>query len=90
MKVFIPSPLQSYTRQKSAVEAEGKTLEGLLADLDRRYPGFRFRIVNEQGALREHIKLFINEEQTHDLTHPLQPTDEIHILCALSGGSDAS
>lgn len=87
MKVFIPSPLHSYTGRKAEVEAEGKTLADLLAGLDRRYPGFRFRIVNEQGTLRKHIKIFINEEQAGDLTHPLRPADRIHILCALSGGS---
>jgi molybdopterin synthase sulfur carrier subunit len=86
MKVHIPSPLRSYTREKATVEADGETLNALLDDLDRRCPGIRFRMVNEQDAVREHIKIYINQEQTKDLSSLLKPDDEIHILCALSGG----
>ncbi|MGH7272918.1 MAG: MoaD/ThiS family protein [Nitrospiria bacterium] len=86
MKVYIPTPLRSYTKQRAEVEAAGTTLEELLSDLDRRYPGFRFRIINEQDTLREHIKIFINQDQVQDLTVPLKPGDEVQIICALSGG----
>ncbi len=86
MKVYIPTPLRSYTGQRAEVEATGSTLEELLSDLDRRYPGFRFRIINEQDRIREHIKIFINQDQEMDLSTPVQSGDEVHIICALSGG----
>ncbi len=86
MKVYIPTPLRSYTKHRTEVEATGSTLEELLSDLDRRYPGFRFRIINEQDSIREHIKIFINQDQAMDLSTPLQSGDEIQIICALSGG----
>jgi sulfur-carrier protein len=86
MKVYIPTPLRSYTGRKSEVEAIGSTLEELLSDLDRRYPGFRFRVITEQDQIREHIKVFINQEQALALTVPLQPNDEVQIICAISGG----
>jgi molybdopterin converting factor small subunit len=86
MTVFIPTPLRSYTRQKGEVDAEGATLGEILATLDRRYPGFRFRIITEQDTIREHIRIFVNEEQARDLSAALQTDDEIHIICALSGG----
>jgi molybdopterin converting factor small subunit len=86
MKVYIPTPLRSYTKHQTEVQATGSTLEGLLSDLDRRYPGFRFRIINEQNSIREHIKIFINQDQAMDLSSPLQSGDEIQIICALSGG----
>jgi molybdopterin converting factor small subunit len=58
----------------------------MLGDVDRRFPGFRFRIITEQDEIREHIKLFVNQEQVRDLSVSLQPADEVHIICALSGG----
>ena len=86
MKVLIPTPLRSYTQQQSAVEADGATLAELLADLDRRYPGVRFRMIDEQDAVRRHMRIFVNREEVRDLTTPLRPTDEVQILQALSGG----
>jgi molybdopterin synthase sulfur carrier subunit len=85
MKVLIPTPLLSYTHDKE-VEAQGHTLRELLADLDRRYPGIRFRIVDEQDRLRAHMRFFVNSEQVFSLDHPLAPTDAIALVQALSGG----
>jgi molybdopterin converting factor small subunit len=85
MKVLIPSPLRSYTNARE-VEAHGATVGELLADLERQYPGLRFRMVDEQEAIRRHMRLFVNYEQVFDLTHRLKPTDEIQIVQALSGG----
>ena len=86
MKVLIPSSLRSYTGQKHEVEADGATLAEVLSDLDRRYLGFRFRIITEQDTIRPHIKIFINEDLARNLTTPLRPGDQIHIITALSGG----
>ena len=86
MTVHIPGALRSYTKQKSEVAAEGLTLAEALATLDRRYPGLRFRIITEQDTIRQHIRIFVNEEQVRDLSVALQPDDQIHIICALSGG----
>jgi molybdopterin converting factor small subunit len=86
MKVSIPQPLLSYTGQCHLVEAEGKTIAGLLADLDRRYPGLRFRMIDEQDSIRPHIRIFVNREQVRELAAPLRPSDEVQIFQALSGG----
>lgn len=85
MKVVIPTPLRSYTAA-SAVEADGATLAALLVDLDRRYPGIRFRVVDEQDRMRPHIRFFVNGEQVFDLACPLRRDDEVQIVQALSGG----
>jgi molybdopterin converting factor small subunit len=85
MKVLIPSPLRSYTKARQ-VEASGATLGGLLAELDRRYPGLRFRMIDEQDQMRRHVRFFVNGEQTFDLALALRPTDEVQIVQALSGG----
>ena len=85
MRVMIPTQLRSYTRA-SEVEAQGSTLAELLRDLDRRYPGIRFRMIDEQDAIRQHIKIFVNRETASSLDHPLRENDEVRIIGALSGG----
>ena len=86
MKVRIPSPLRSYTQQQAVVDADGTTLTELLFDLDRRYPGLRFRMVDEQGRIRKHMKIFVNEESVRELETRVDERDEITIMQALSGG----
>jgi molybdopterin converting factor small subunit len=85
LRVVIPTPLRSYTGQRQ-VEGSGATLGELLADLDRRYPGLRFRVIDEQDRIRPHIRLFVSGEQALDLAQALRPADTIHIVPALSGG----
>jgi molybdopterin converting factor small subunit len=85
MKVLIPTPLRSYTGAHE-VDADGATVGEVLADLDRRYPGFRFRMVDEQDKIRRHMRLFVNGEQSFDLAQQLRATDSIQIVQALSGG----
>jgi molybdopterin converting factor small subunit len=85
VKILIASPLRPYTGGSEA-EAIGGTLGELLADLDRRYPGIRFRMIDEQDRIRRHIRLFVNGEQVFDLAHAVHPADEVCIVQALSGG----
>ena len=86
MRVGIPSVLRSYTSGAATVEASGTTVAAVLFDLDSRYPGIRFRMVNEADALRPHMRVFVNRESIVDLGRPLAATDEVVILQALSGG----
>jgi molybdopterin converting factor small subunit len=85
IKILIASPLRSYTGADE-VEAAGDSLGALFADLDRRYPGIRFRIVDEQDCVRRHMRVFINGEPVKDLGHRLHESDEVCIVQALSGG----
>ena len=85
MKVLIPGLLRSYTHARE-IEAAGATLAEILADLDRRYPGLRFRVVDEQDRIRPHIRFFVNGGQVFDLTMAIRPADELQIVQALSGG----
>ncbi len=85
MKVLIPSSLLSYTNAQE-VEATGTTLAELLADLDRQFPGLRFRVVDEQDQMRGHMRFFVNGEQSFDLRQSLRPTDAVYLVQALSGG----
>ena len=85
MKVLIPTPLLSYTNAHE-VEANGATLMELLADLDRQYPGLRFRVIDEQDTMRPHMRFFVNGDQVFNITQPLRPTDSVILVQALSGG----
>jgi len=84
-KAGLPSPLRSYT-DAGEVEAAGATLAEVLADLERRYPGLRFRVIDEQERMRPHIRFFVNGEQVFDLARSLRPADSVQVVQALSGG----
>ena len=83
--VLIPGALRSYT-ERGTSSAHGATLAELLDDLERQYPGIRFRMIDEQDRIRGHIHIFVNGEQVHALAQPLEERDEIVIVQALSGG----
>lgn len=85
MKVLIPSALLSYT-ERSHVQARGHSLIAVIDDLERQYRGIRFRMIDEQGGMRPHVRFFVNGEQVFDLHCALHEADEIAIVQALSGG----
>jgi len=85
VKVLIPGALRSYAGQ-SHIQASGDTLDELFADLDRRYQGLRFRVVDEQRQLRPNMRIFVNGIGVRDLQHALQPDDFVAVVLALSGG----
>ncbi len=84
--VRIPTPLRSYTAGAGEVRASGTTIAALLEDLERQFPGIRFRMVDEQGALRQHMVVWLNGERCRDLTTVVLSTDEVVLMQALSGG----
>ena len=85
--VRIPGLLRSYTAGAQTVElSEHATLGDALRDLDARFPGLRFRVVDEQDAIRPHIKMFVDGELARTLDAPLRAAAELMIVGALSGG----
>jgi sulfur-carrier protein len=85
MRVNIPSPLLSYTERRE-VAATGATLAEVMTDLDRQFPGIRFRMIDEQDHLRPHMRVFVGQRELHDLATLLNDADTLHIIQALSGG----
>ena len=85
MHVIVPTHLRSYTRGESEVEASGATLAEVLLDLEARFPGMRFRVVDEQDRIRPHVKFFVGGEETTALDTPVGER-EVQIVAALSGG----
>ena len=86
MRVRIPTPLRSYTGDAKEVEVDGATVDDLLRALDDRFPGIRFRVVDEQGRLRKHMKVFVGPDAVRDLSTPVAGADEVTLMQALSGG----
>jgi molybdopterin converting factor small subunit len=86
MRVRIPTPLRSYTGGEANVTAAGTTVADVLADLDRQFPGIRFRVVDEQDRLREHMTVWLDGERCRDLSASLDGLDELVLMQALSGG----
>lgn len=86
MRVRIPTPLRSYTQGQTVVEAAGATVDAVLHDLDRQFPGLRFRVVDEQNRLRTHMKVFVGQESVRKLDAPVDGLEEITVMQALSGG----
>ena len=86
VRVVIPGQLRSYTDGLAEVTAEGATLAQLFADLDRQFPGIRFRVIDEQDRVRRHIVVFVGETRQDDLDAALPEGRAVQIIGALSGG----
>lgn len=89
MIVHVGSVLHEYTGGRAELEvpvARGATVAVLLDELERRCPGLRFRVVDEQGKVRPHMRLYLGREPVTDLSRRLGTSEEFHLLGALSGG----
>ncbi len=86
MRVRIPTPLRSYTGGVAEVDADGSTVGAIIADLDRRFPGLGFRVVDEQGRLRQHMVVFLGQDRCRDLDASVDGVAEVVLMQALSGG----
>jgi molybdopterin synthase sulfur carrier subunit len=86
VEVHVPSQLTSYTGGASRLRAHGDTLDRVLDDLDARYPGLRFRVVDEQDRVRRHMRIFLNGEAAKRVDLAVRDGDEVLIFGALSGG----
>ena len=85
-RVIVPTQLRGYTAGKSEVEAAGATLNDVLVDLDRQFPGFRFRVIDEQDRVRRHVIIFVGAEREENLSATIPSGVDVQIVGALSGG----
>ena len=88
---YIPGALRNFTdgRSRVAIDHSPATLADALSLLSKLYPGIQDRVLTEQGELRQHINIFIGQEDvryTGGLASPLSPDAEISIVPAVSGG----
>lgn len=93
VRVRVATALRSYTGAPEVDIAvpvlapeHPPTVGGVLASIEGAFPGIRFRIVDEQGNVRPHIKLFVGDSVTRDLATPVPAGHALMIVAALSGG----
>ncbi len=87
--VRVPGPLRRLTNGSAEVSVEGRTVSEALGNLDSEYPGFRDRIYDDSGNLRQFINIYVNESDirfAHGLETPIKESDELSIVPAVAGG----
>jgi len=87
--VRIPTPLQRLTNGQAEVQCTGRTVNELLSDLEKRYPGVKERLCDEQGKLRRFVNIFVNEEDIRFLQGDqtaVKDGDDVSIIPAIAGG----
>lgn len=87
--IRIPTPLRKLTNNQEEVTASGATLGAVLDELNANFPGLGERIVDEQGAIRRFVNIFVNDEDVRFLQEketPVKEADVISIVPAIAGG----
>ena len=89
IKVNVPTPLRKMTDNRSQVEIEAGNVGELLRNLDGAYPGIGEKLLDEAGALRRYVNLYVNDEDIRFLDGPgtqLKDGDSVSIVPAIAGG----
>jgi molybdopterin synthase sulfur carrier subunit len=88
-KVRIPTPLRKLTNNEELVEVNGTTIGEAITELQTRYPGIKDRLLDETGAVRRFVNVYVNEEDIRFLQNQetkLRDGDEVSIIPAIAGG----
>jgi molybdopterin synthase sulfur carrier subunit len=88
-KVRIPTPLRKLTNNEELVEVNAATVGAAITELQSRYPGIKERLVDDSGAIRRFVNVYVNEEDIRFLQNqetPVKNADEISIIPAIAGG----
>ncbi|HEX5999728.1 MAG TPA: hypothetical protein VFZ16_10080 [Hyphomicrobiaceae bacterium] len=84
-KVILTGSIRQHAGGHGAVDVHAETAGEAITALEQAFPALRGWIVDEQGALRRHVRLF-HRGVAVALTAPLGPDDELHVVAAISGG----
>lgn len=88
-KVRIPTPLRKLTNNEEVIDVNAASVGQAITELQSRYPGIKERLVDETGAIRRFVNVYVNEEDIRFLQNqetPLKSGDEISIIPAIAGG----
>jgi sulfur-carrier protein len=89
VNVRIPTPLRKLTNNDEVVAVQPGTIGSAIQELQTRYPGIQERLVDEAGAVRRFVNVYVNEEDIRFLKNqdtPLKDGDEVSIIPAIAGG----
>jgi len=87
--VRIPTPLRTLTKGNAEIQAKGATIDSVVDDLERQFPGLKERLLDETGELRRFINIYVNQEDIRFLQAQkttLKDGDEVSIVPAIAGG----
>lgn len=88
--VRLPGALRDATGGQTKLEAKAGTLADIISDIDRRHPGFRSRVLDESGAIRTYVNVYIGDDdaRTRGGTGAAVPDgSEVMVIPAMAGGS---
>ena len=91
VNVYIPTPFRRMTGNRTTVEASGRTVGEVIADLDARFPGLRAQITDGDEEVPAHINIYVNNREISALQGirtPLRDGDELAVIPAIAGGSE--
>ncbi len=89
VQVRVPSPLRKFTAGSDQVPASGDSVRAVIEDLERRHPGIRERLLDEQGELRRFVNVYLNGDDIRfldRLNSKVNDGDDISIVPAIAGG----
>jgi adenylyltransferase/sulfurtransferase len=90
VSVYIPTPFRSFVGNRTSVEAKGRDIAEVLANLDQQFPGFRNLCSDESGAIPAHINVYVNNKEISTLegtSTQLNDGDQVAVIPALAGGA---
>ena len=89
VKVRIPTPLRRFTGGAEEVGVEGTTIGTVVDNLEKRYPGIKERLCDDQGRVRRYVNLYVNSDDIrflNSLDTSVKDGDEVSIVPAIAGG----
>ena len=87
--VRIPTILRTYTGGQAEVTATGANLQEVLNDLEVQFPGIAARVLDDNGALRRFVNIYVNDDDVRfidGLNSPTADGSQISIIPAVAGG----
>ncbi len=87
--IFIPSSLRRYTAGQSKAQVSGGTINDVIEDLERQYPGVKSRLCDDSGQIKRYVNVFVNDEEIRALQGSdttVSDKDEVSIVPAMAGG----
>jgi molybdopterin synthase sulfur carrier subunit len=89
VRVRVPTPLRKFTAGSGEVAASGESIKAVIDDLEKRHPGMRERLLDDKGALRRFVNIYVNGDDVRfldQLNSRVKDGDEISIIPAIAGG----
>ena len=90
INVKIPTPLRKLTQDKDTVPAAGATIQAIIDNLEKEYPGLKERVCDEKGEVRRFVNIYLNDQDirfAQGKQTAVKDGDEISIIPAIAGGN---